>query len=295
MTDLPRIEVAIAGAQKSGTTSLLRYLAEHPQLSGQATTEIGYLVEDVEWDAGWEKAYARYFYAAATPMLLAKYAALYTDRKYIERLASHNPDCRILLVLRDPVERAFSAYRMERSASGLDRPFEDLLAVLDEQEDSSGWRRLFIGFGEYAPALRQIHDLFPKDQAKVLIYEDFVRDPSDACHQVFEFLGVDSSFEPRTTVVHNPHREPPSRAAATLIRWLRRQDNPVKRLAKQTLPPAVFDRIGGTIQGIGQRESPAEEMPVEVRERLGDYYRPLNLELAQMLGRDLSHWSGMAN
>jgi hypothetical protein len=182
---------------------------------------------------------------------------------------------------------------MERVASGFARPLEDILGVLDDDKDDWGWRRLFIGFGEYAPALRQIYDLFPENHVKVLIYEDFVRDPSNTCHAVFEFLELETSFEPRTNVVYNAYREPSSRAAGALVRWLRRRDNSVKRVAQRTLPPAAFDRIGNRLLGLSQREAHADDMPANLRERLGEYYRPLNCDLAQMLQQDLSHWTGM--
>jgi hypothetical protein len=286
------IAAVIAGAQKSGTTSLLRYMAQHPQLSGQTTVEIGYFFTEDEWAGGWQKAYARYFYDARTDLLLAKSAMLYARPICIERLASHNPECAVILVLRDPVERAFSSYRMERNGSWIDEPFDHILTVLDDRDHP--WNRLFIQFGEYAPAIRRIAQSFPQSRVKVFIYEEFIADPARACGEAFRFLGVDDAFVPETATAHNVHRKVSSRGAAAVVRWLRRPENPVKRVAKRSLPPRVFDRVGaGALQAI--RGRPLEEpIPPDVRDGLARYYLGLNRELESLLGRDLSHWTGMA-
>jgi len=287
----PPITAAIAGAQKSGTTSLLRYLAQHPQLSGQAPVEIGYFYDQAEWAAGWDRAYARYFYAADTDLLIAKSAMLYARRICVERLASHNPACTVILILRDPVERAFSSYRMERNNDWIDQPFDHILDVLDDR--SHRWNKLFIQFGEYAAALRQLYEFFPPEHVIVLIYEEFTSRPVDGCRQVFRQLGVDPAFAPHTAIAHNVHREPSSPAVAATVRWLRRRDNHLKLLAKRALPPRAFDRIGTRITDAARGDRREEQMSARVREGLGRYYAAHNGELESLLGRDLSHWGGM--
>lgn len=287
----PLLSVAIAGAQKSGTTSLLRYMSEHPQLSGQGPVEFGYLFTEDEWSDGWERAYARYFYGARTERLVAKSAMLYARRLCVERLAEHNPRCLIVLILRDPVERAFSSYRMERNKTWIDRPFDEITTLLDNRDHA--WNRLFIQFGEYAPALRQLYEFFPREQVKVLVYEEFSRDPAWACRDIFEFVGVDTTFAPQTAVAHNVHREVASPTAAAVVRWLQRPGNPVKRAAKQALPPAAFDRLGAQVQDLIRRDGEHEEMPAQTRDALAGYYVRLNRDLESLLGRDLSAWTGM--
>lgn len=287
----PPVSIAIAGAQKSGTTSLLRYLEQHPQLSGQGPLEISFFFNEDEWNQGWEQCYPKYFYDATTDQLVAKSAMLYARRICVERLAEHNPGCSVVLILRDPVERAWSSYRMEREKSWIEDPFEHLLTVLEDREDI--WNRLFIQFGEYAPAIRQLYRFFPPDQLKVLLYDDFVSRPLEACREVFRFVGVDDSYVPETGVAHNVHREVSSWAAAAVVGWLRRPQNPVRRLAKQTLPPRVFNRLGSSAVEAIRGEAVEEQMPGRVRVELGRYYRELNHELESLLSRDLSHWSGV--
>lgn len=292
MPPLPRIAVAIAGAQKAGTTSLLRYLSQHPQLSGHVPVECAYFADEAEWRSGWETVYNRYFYGAESDMLVAKSASLYTESVFIERLATHNADCTVIMILRDPVERAFSAYNMEVNEGWISHPFERILTVLDDESDL--WNRLFLQFGNYPAALRRIYDFFPASRVRVFIYEDFIANAVEACQAVFRVVGVDDSFRPDTTVAHNVRRELSSQAVGSAMAWLRQADNPVKRLAKRTLRPELFDRMSQRLMDVNQRaRNGHEEMAVEVRTALDRFYRSSNLELERLLDVDLSHWSGM--
>jgi hypothetical protein len=286
-----QVSVAIVGAQKSGTTSLLRYISQHPQLTGHGPIECAYFADDGEWARGWEAAHARYFYGAQGDRLVAKSATLYAKPVGLERLATHNPHCDVILILRDPVERAFSSYRMERNTGWIDRPFDHVLDVLDTPGDA--WHRLFIEYGEYAPAVRRIHQLFDPRRLQVLLYEEFVADPRGTCRQVFERLGVEPDFTPDTTVAHNAHQAVSSKAMASALVWLRRPNNPAKRMVKRLLPPQAFDTLGERVLDVNRAGSQQEEMSTEVRLGLEAHYRSLNLELETLLGRDLSCWAGM--
>jgi hypothetical protein len=285
----PPVDAVIAGAQKSGTTSLLRYMSQHPQIVGQGPVETSFFFDEQEWHAGWEKAHDRYFYDQRDGRLLAKTAMLYARRICVQRLADHNPDCRIVLILRDPVERAFSSFRMEREKDWIDQPFDHVLDVLADRSDT--WNRLFIQFGEYAPALRQLHEFFAPDQVKVLLYEEFVQDPVSACRETFGFLCVDDGFAPQTAVAHNVGREASSRTVVKTVNWLRRGDNPVKRVAKRTLPPRTFNRVGAAMLEATKGDVVQEQMDEHVQRELARYYAQGNRELATLLGRDLSHWT----
>jgi hypothetical protein len=288
----PRIAIAIAGAQKAGTTSLLRYLSQHPQLSGHIPDEYAYFADEDEWRKGWDAAYERYYYGATTDLLVAKSARLYANSLDIERLAAHNPACTIALVLRDPVDRAFSAYRMGINRGWLSGPFEEIVNALDDK--THDWNRLLIEYGNYSAALRRIYEHFPPSQVKVFIYEQFIMDPTQPCRDIFTSLGIDASFCPNTAVAHNVQREPISHAAGSALNWLRRYHNPVKRMAKRALPTQAFDRIAHTLVQANQGAPIADQrMPEDVRSALARFYHSSNRELERQLGVHLSHWAGM--
>src|SRR5947209_19437637 len=88
-----RISAMLVGAQKSGTTSLLRYLVQHPRLRGHSTVECAYFVDDDEFAAGWgRRGLGRYFPGDGPELLVGKSTRLSQDDRPVERLAAHNPD-----------------------------------------------------------------------------------------------------------------------------------------------------------------------------------------------------------
>jgi sulfotransferase family protein len=292
IADHRRVAAMIVGAQKSGTTSLLRYLVQHPALRGHTTIECAYFADDEEYAAGWgRKGLGRYFPSVGDGLLIGKSAVLSQDSRYIKRLAEHNSECLVILVLRDPVDRAFSSYRMERNAGAVVRPFEHIVSVLDTP--SHDWHRLFVEPGHYARTLERLYEHFDPSQVEVLLLEDLHADAVGVCRRIFGRLGVNSAFAPETDVVHNAHRKVRSSGYARLLLWLRNQRNPVKRGAKAVLPTQTFHRVGRTLVDLNLGLLADEEIAPGVRAALGAHYQGSNRELERILGRDLSSWTGM--
>ena len=94
--------------------------------------------------------------------------------------------------------------------------------------------------------------------------------------------------------MHNAHRLVRSEAAATGLRWLRQANNPMRRIGRRVLPPKLFDRIGQGLVEANHGLYSDDTVAPDVREALGRYYRPRNQRLEEILGRDLSHWTGMS-
>jgi hypothetical protein len=288
-----RIGAMIVGAQKSGTTSLLRHLAQHPSLRGHTTIECAFFADEEEYRAGWgRRGLGRYFPQTGDETLIAKNVSVSQESRYLERLAKHNPDCLVVLVLRDPVARAFSSYRMERNAGWVHKPFDHILTALDDP--THAWRRLFLDAGDYAGTLDRISEHFPLSQLVVFLLEDLHHDPAGVCRRIFEELGVDTGFVPDTTVVHNAHHVVRSRSYAELLKRLRDQRNRFKRAAKAILPTETFHGIGQALVKLNYGLVTEEEITAEACAALGTYYHASNTEVARRLGRDLSHWTGMS-
>jgi hypothetical protein len=124
------------------------------------------------------------------------------ERIVPERIRRDLPDVKLIAVLRDPVARCISNYRMVVKKGYETRTFKDSIEallspeVLDaarrdpQREDSSVVR------GEYGRVLSDYFDLFPRDQILVLFTDDLERDPAGTCRRIFEFIGVHPDFEP---------------------------------------------------------------------------------------------------
>src|SRR5678809_829657 len=126
MSSTRKIDLMIIGAQKAGTTSLQNYLNEHPEILGHPQIEFGYFKDDKTYENGYEKEFARHFTSGSVntaKAVIAKNTGMYDSDKALERLQQHNPDCKLVFIVREPVSRAYSSYSMEKFNGWLKRDF----------------------------------------------------------------------------------------------------------------------------------------------------------------------------
>ncbi len=174
------------GAQRAGTTWLHRCLSEHPQVFVPHPKEVHFFNRQFERGQAWyEERFAgaegRIAVGEITPNYLNSPAA-------IPRMASVIPDARLLVVLREPVARAYSAYCLyHKQYNGLSF----------RQACESG--RSLVELGLYAEQLQRVFNHYRREQVKVLLYEDIQVRPAQALADVFRFLGVDPGFAPPST------------------------------------------------------------------------------------------------
>lgn len=212
----------LIGAKRGGSTSFYFALLEHPRIlplfpsarflpKDNHTKGVHYFDTHHDQGSAW--------YRSHFPLTALRRAKLVGEGSpyYLfhplaaERAAREAPDARILLVVRDPVERAFSHYR-ERRREGAEPlgTFEEALAAEDERLAGEAERILaepgyrsyaheqqsYRAQGEYAPHLRRWREFFPARQVHVLVAEEFYAHPQRACDEVAEFLGLEPARLP---------------------------------------------------------------------------------------------------
>ncbi|MBA2558618.1 MAG: sulfotransferase, partial [Propionibacteriales bacterium] len=210
----PALDFVILGAQKSASTYLHRCLAEHPQ---------------VEMPSGESRHFEDPYYARGAP---AELSALFGPRAesirrgikrpdYLARpavagrLAHHLPTARLLVVLREPIGRAVSAY-FDYVRLGF-APLEHVDDAFEHLLDDSMQRRYprvgdVLDYGLYGKHLSRYLGVFPRSQLLVLVQDEVVADPLRELGSVFRFLDVDDTFRPpglrgrSNTSVYSPTR-----------------------------------------------------------------------------------------
>jgi len=197
--------------QKAGTTAIHDFLAHHPHIAllrDQALhffdkeehfgssptgpfTEPDYGILLGNFDPGW-----RWRVAGE---VTADY--LYYPRA-LERIARYNPKMKLIISLRNPVERAFSQWNMRRDKG--QEPLTFLDAIKRDQEIGI-WQgprgNAYLARSLYAPQLEKVSQLFPREQVFVIKYENFRTDPFPLLDRMFDFLGV-----PRKSRLKNKQR-----------------------------------------------------------------------------------------
>lgn len=279
----------IIGVAKAGTTSLYRYLDQHPQVFMcplKGTNFWGY--EDARnwlWTDEGAPPLLQHFQVTTFPAYKASFAGA-TDEIAIgevspqyfrcptaaERIRACMPHAKIIASLRNPADRAFSGFLM-RTRRG-----EVVKSVREELTPQCS--HVLEGF--YYKRLKRYYDLFPQEQIKVFLFEEFKQNPTKLVRELFEFLEVDSDFAPDTTRRHN-------RAAVPKNRLLNRifYNPSVIRTAKTMLPHHIQQMALRLRQ---QNLKAPPHFPADVRRDLLMLYRADIQKLEALLERDLSLW-----
>jgi hypothetical protein len=288
----------LVGASRAGTTSLWRYLVEHPDIYMPQRT----LAEKepsffCEVTPGWATAYrdrTRYlalFEAAGSRRAVGEASTPYLMAPEVPaRIRAAYPDAKIIIVLRHPVERAFSLYRYMCLIGGEWVPtFERALALERSRmsdpaimQSTSLWYGMFQYFhsGLYSDQIARYFDAFPREQIGIVLFDDLDTDSLRTTQSIYRFLGVDPAFEPSTTRF-NESRFPFSVRLQYLI--------------ARDMNRSVEGRIGrvrGRLFVVNGRLGRLRTRGLEprTRHRLLDAYRDDIRRTAALIGRPLDHW-----
>ncbi len=266
----------VVGAPKAGTTSLWRYLDQHPDIYMSPVKEPGFLAgADSQAAIRDEEAYLDLFAAArgeklrgeASPSYLARQQAARTIRRTIR-------DPRIVISLREPVDRTHSSYLSLVSDAVEDRTF------LEAVSDDLARRRLpgrpnYVKPSLYAVSVQRWLRKFG-DDVFVLFFEELAKDPARVVRALYEFLDVDPS--PADSLVAKPHnqfRAPRNRAVERLVR--------ARRLGRAVIPRRARDRVFEAAMKPAKKPKPDPESI----ELLRNVFGPDVAALRELLGRDL--------
>lgn len=264
----------IIGAPKAGTSALSVYLSEHPDVWFARWKEVNFFNVYYERGIDW---YRRQFAGATAERAVGEATPLYMyGRPVVERMASVLPDAKLIVVLRDPVDRAYSQYWWERAALSETRSFEEAVRAELRGERSSTFPR-YLGGGSYRSHLEEVCRHFPRESLFVVVMEEMQERPSVVYREVCRFLGIDDAFTPASlgAEINPPYR----------VRWLW-----VRRLMFLLRAHRWPRRLARTIESWNRTEFRYPQMDEALRTELGTVFAKPNAALAEWLGRSESPW-----
>ncbi len=289
------------GSGKSGSTSLANYLRQHPQLFVSPVKEPRHFLspgrppaftgpsdeERVNVPLVWDPvAYAELF-AGRRPGQLAGEASqtylCWSDAPAAIR--AHNPDTRIVAVLRQPADRAFSAWSAHRR-DGFEtlKTFEEAAAA-EEDRIAEGYAPIwwYVERGWYGRALSRWYEHFPADQIRVWIYEDIRRDLAGLVRELCEFLGVDPTVKLEMDKAHNVSLVPRSNRLDTFVT----RPTSARRAMGRIVPKSWRAPLASRVLAVNRRRLTFDPT---TRRDLTRRYEPDIGVLSGLIGRDLSSW-----
>ena len=203
-----RVAFIIAGVQKGGTTALFDYLGDAADLSLSRVKEVHFFDDETQdWARPDYGAYhANFAPFDGKPRGEATPIYLYWPES-LERMARYNPAMKLIVMLRDPVERAWSHWKMEYARGIETRPFawcvrEGRQRLFDAEPWGFHRETSYVERGFYGEQMARLYELFPHAQVLVLRSDDLRREPGATLSQVRSFLGLPKAAAPQAREVH---------------------------------------------------------------------------------------------
>jgi hypothetical protein len=268
----------VIGSQKAGTTSIYHVLKAHPQVFLPERKEINYFFHEGEYAKG-EDWYRSHFdalpegilaWGEATPGYIVHPEAPFRIYQLLK-------DVKLILTVRNPIDRAYSQYWDNRRSLSEHRAFEKVVEIALE-ETYHPQRLGYFSRGTYFQYIQRYLALFPLEKLLVLTFEDLLQEPQTFYERIFSFLGVDPSF---TTSLMIKSFNPASVWENPFYRWF------FKKASRSRLLPAKMRRLTYWGRRTLWHYPP---MQADLRQKLVEFYRPWNSKLGAFLGRELLVW-----
>ena len=291
----------IVGAAKSGTSSLHNYLNQHPEVfmpsyneEGMKVKEPRFLIKDLVenrlhngvWD--WEE-YQSLFDKVSDENAIGESTVLYLY--YFEEAIKNikyrlNEDVRIIIMLRNPVDRAFSAYTHVARSVKEDLSFEDALEIESERlkhDETLTPMVMYKEMGLYYKMVKAYLDNFKN--VHIIMYEDFKNDTEKAVKEAFSFIGVYDNAKIDTASMHNVGGKS---WKTPFLKQLFMKDNFFKKCLRSFFSKVLRKRVRLIIELVLKEKT----KPIKIKTRISllNYFKSDIEKLEKLLSINLKHW-----
>ena len=274
------------GAIKAGTTWLHACIAEHPEIFAPPTKEIEFFNNRYEQGEQW---YQRFF-QDANGMTCGESTPGYLHHPdSAMRIHKLNKDMKLIICLRNPVERALSHFLMDgrKSTTMLNAQIQEFSKLAKE---NTGHFNKYINYGLYAEQIDNYLKFFPISQMHFVVFDDIADRPEELLKATYQFLNVDDSYLPSVMRKKiNPASDYKSLYIFILMQKAVRfsEASFLKGLILKLKTNGVRDRILNLLRKPQEKPS----APPETRRILTDLYKQPNQRLEQLTNLNLSHWN----
>ncbi len=287
------------GAAKGGTTALYRYLKQHPQVYMSSQKELRFfpfdkcppdfrgpgdeadgktIVTDIEQ-------YRSFFADGAAYPARGEISPLYLYYpRAAERIHHYLPDAKMIAILRQPAERAYSQFLMMKREGLETLDFDEVLSA-EEHRIANHWgtRWHYRRRGFYSLQLKPYLGLFKRAQIRIYLYDDYIANPLGLIQDIFRFVQVDDTFVPDMSTRHNESKIPRNNALNLYLTHPR----VTKNILKHLIPSNIYLPAKERINKFNQTK---EAAPEDVLRALTEEYHEDIIKLQDIIQRDLSHW-----
>ena len=284
----------VVGAQKAGTTSLHNYLCSHPDIFLPTMKETKFFADDERYIKGLSYYLSEHFSTWHGEKAVGE---IDPDYMYFEQVLERmdvNLDLRatkFIFVLRNPVDRAFSHYLMTVRRGVENLSFEEAIRLESKRISKDYLTKMhfsYISRGFYLPQIQRFLAYLDKTNMLFILSDDLKNNTLDALTSCYRFLSVEEAvIPPDLDVLHHVAMAPRSKRLLQLIL----RESLAKKLFHMLVPSdKVRKKFRKKMLEMNQTSEHGLVMQEDTRRMLAGMYREHNSQLAEFIGRDLSHW-----
>jgi len=282
----------IVGAPKAGTTSIFNYLKNHPEVFLP-------LVKEPNFFSHKELLSERLYYKESIIISdIASYEKLFINAKrhkavgeasvsYLfyesvpQRIKQYSPNAKVIILLRNPIDRAYSHYLMDYRSGYIDEDFDKVVENVNWRTMHPLRYRQVIDLGFYSEQVERYLRIFSKRNVKIVLFDDLVEKSNSVMSQLADFLEIDKHRYGNINHVHNPFMLPRTKWIDIVYR------KPALRVFIKTLIPKKYKN---NIKNIILSKADKNGIDLNVRKSLAAMYLDDIKCLSRMIDRDLLDW-----
>ncbi len=292
----------IVGAAKAGTTTLFMHLEQHPDIFMSTPEKEPGFYCDI-WGLTDPDEYAALFAGARQDQICGEASTVYLTCPASARMIYEaNPEAKIIILLRNPIDRAYSLYnQMVKTGNEKLYPFARALEAEEERAKTDPtteyvpgyhYNYLYLQSGFYSGQVKRYFDTFPRQNVHTLLFEDLAQQPAGSVRGILEFLGVDPEFSEEVGV-YNAARWPHSVGLQYFIksRLGPAMDRVHLKIGNRDFTLPYRKKIVRDLLALNLGSRKPAPLDGETRLKLLAKLRPDIERTGQLIGRDLSSWT----
>ena len=285
-----KVNFFIAGAPKSGTTSLYQYLCQHKEIEMCS-------IKEPDFFSCTALKKEQTYYGNDPIQNLEKYNKLFSNKKDLlrgeasvsylfyddvaKKIKKYNEKAKIIIILRNPVDRAFSHYLMDYRLGLVSENFEDIINKRINHKNALLYYQQYVSVGEYYHQVERYIKVFGPEKLLIINYDDFKNNLAGTFEKICLFLKVSHTFKVDFTKSYNSFKRPRSK----IVRWVYSFTR-LRKILSQIIPKIAINYIIKMLF----TESKKPKLSSDARKFLISHYKDDIINLSKLLNQDLSSW-----
>ena len=285
-----KVNFFIAGAPKSGTTSLYQYLCQHKEIEMCS-------IKEPDFFSSTALKKEQTYYGNDPIKSIEKYNKLFSNKKDLlrgeasvsylfyddvaKKIKKYNEKAKIIIILRNPVDRAFSHYLMDYRLGLVSENFEDIVKKRIDHKNALLYYQQYVSVGEYYHQVERYIKVFGPEKLLIVNYDDFKNNLADAFEKICLFLNISHTFKVDFTKSYNIYKRPRNK----IVRWVYSFTR-LRKILSQIIPKIAVNYIIKMLF----TESKKPKLSSGARKFLISHYKDDIINLSKLLNQDLSSW-----